>query len=330
MVEALKGPLAAERFRRGIEGMGGGRDATRLVAAGFDKPLSDLPRGPGYYALSDSKGYLAYAMLARLIGRDRMRAALRRITVERAYSTIDWPSFLKIIREESGQDIDWFLTQWFDRTGIPVLSHEWRQADGKVVVELTQQSPAFRLDLPVRFTFVDGSAETRTIDATQAKTVAAFGFDKPVNSVDVDPTYQVLHTTPAEVREATALQYATRGVLLWDNGQTEAAEKELAAGLASRREIDPSPAEFTERLYLGWIAQDAGRTQDAIAHERALSLPVRAPDLLARVYLNLARALTAQGHRDRAAAMARAAIATEEAAGSPTFISVRARKILLP
>lgn len=329
VTEELRGAAEGERFRRGGEGMGGGLEARRLIAAGLDHRLADLPKDPAFYALSDSKGYLVYDMLARLAGRERLRQALVRMACEHAYGSIDWKTFEAGLRQAPGPGTGWFFDQWLHRPGIPVLSHKWSQAGGRVELSVTQHGAAYRLELPVRFAFEDGSAEVRAVRLAGPVTQAAFAFPKRVAEVTLDPAYSVLHATPDEMAEAKAYEHSTRGQLLWDNGKTEEAKAELAAGLAARAGADHTGAEFSERLYLGWIAQLAGQADEALAqYERAAALPVRAPDLVPRLYLNIAQVLNSRGDKAGAAKAARAVIAAERAAGKATRITERAQMLL--
>lgn len=330
VVEAVAGMAAAERFRRGIGGLGGGRHGVRLLAAGFDRPLSNLPQAPQWTALSDSKGYLVYDMLSRLIGRDRLRRAFRRVTCERAFGTVDWDFFLAVIREAAGRDIGPFLTQWLDRPGLPVLGSSWEQRGSQIDVTVRQRAPAFQLDLPVRLELEDGRAEMRRIRTARESVSVRFAVRGTVRAVTLDPHYTVFHATEAEWADALARQHVTRADLLWDAGQDDAARAELTAGLAARDRPDATGAEFAERVTLGWIAQEAGEPDEAMRHyEAAVILPVRDAEMVSRLFLNMARVHASRGENRQARLAAQRAIAADEAGGSRTPISERAEALLV-
>lgn len=163
----------------------------------------------------------------------------------------------------------------------------------------------------------------------EAQRLIAAGLDHRLAEVTLDPAYSIIHATPATMANAKAYEHSTRGQLLWDNGKTEEAKKELVAGLAAHAGADPTSAEFSERLYLGWIAQLAGQADETLTqYQRAAALPVRAPILTARLYLNLAQVLSGRSDKLVAAEAARAAIAAERAAGKATRITERAQTLL--
>src|SRR5204862_3642197 len=127
---AREGPQAAERFRRtGYPGFAfqSGEGALLYSAAGLDQPLSELSSGYVAHELADSKGFLVLDLLSRSTGRERFRQALHDIVQRYAAQGLTWPQFLAAIRSYADQDLQWFYSQWFDRTGAPDWSTRWRQ-----------------------------------------------------------------------------------------------------------------------------------------------------------------------------------------------------------
>jgi hypothetical protein len=122
-VGELEGSAAAEGYRR--EGYPGYFDEGaagyfRLVAAGLDHRLSDLPAdAPESRALSNTKGQLAWEMLARTLGRSRFHAALRQLVREHRFGRVRWDDALASIARTAGRDLQPFYAQWFDSTEVP-------------------------------------------------------------------------------------------------------------------------------------------------------------------------------------------------------------------
>ncbi len=154
-VEAISGPAAAERFRRR-----GGREATRLSAAGHDTRLGAASDSEDWdrvaYQFADSKGHLVYDMLARTVGRDRFQLAIHSLTSDHAGTDMAWPDFWDSIEQSAGQPLAWFYEQWLDRGGLPILSLDWSQADGALRCVVKQTEPMFRLSVPLQIEFADG------------------------------------------------------------------------------------------------------------------------------------------------------------------------------
>jgi len=122
-VGELEGSAAAEGYRR--EGYPGYFDEGaagyfRLAAAGLDHRLRDLPGDlPESRTLSNTKGQLAWEMLARTLGRSRFHAALRQLIREHRFGRVRWDDALASIARTAGRDLQPFYAQWFDSTEVP-------------------------------------------------------------------------------------------------------------------------------------------------------------------------------------------------------------------
>jgi len=122
-VGELEGSAAADEYRR--EGYPGYFDEGaagyfRLVAAGLDHRLRDLPADlPESRTLSNTKGQLAWEMLARTLGRARFHAALRELIREHRFGRVRWDDALASITRSAGRDLQTFYAQWFDSTELP-------------------------------------------------------------------------------------------------------------------------------------------------------------------------------------------------------------------
>jgi hypothetical protein len=297
--EALAGPEAGMRFRRGDGHLDGVADAAGLITAGFDRPLAALPplaEGAAYYELSHTKGGLVYDLLSRQIGRDRFAKLMRDFAGRHAYSQARWKDFRSALSEALGPERSHLLDQWFDRKGLPVISHRWSYANGQLEIATTQTGEPYALELPVRLTLADDSRVMRTVDITGPSSMTQLPVEREVVGVELDPMHTVPWITPAQLAAATDAAYATRGRVLWDSGRSKEAEAELRQGLASRTAPASGPGEFLERYYLGWIVHDAGNPSEALALlEGALRLPVRVEEDLPQLYWRVNRSAAAAG-----------------------------------
>lgn len=323
-VEEITGSAAAERFRRD-----GGRDALRLMAAGYDYPLGSLPDDRAAYSLSNSKGFFIYDMLARTIGREKFRAALRNVTRKYAYGALTWNDFLAEIERAAGQNLTWFYDQWFNRPGAPILTLQWSQANGSLKYTIVQGKPAYRLAIPIQIEFSDGTTIMHEAQVNNEKKEFAHKVNKPVHAVRLDPHYNLFYAPPEQKAEAEALRYFTRGNSLWNFDQTDEALKTFQEGLQHLPEPDAYGAEFILRMYIGWIHQEANRFEDAKReYELSLTQPVRLNDYLPRLYLNVAQVAKEQGDRQRVVWAARSVLSVELALGKETGRSRQAKELL--
>jgi hypothetical protein len=198
-VEILEGPAAAEQFRRagypGYIRQQSGLGYLELAASGRDQPLSRLPPGPLSHELADSKGFLVLFMLAQAAGHIRLRRALQAVARQHAFRSISWREFLAAVGRAARTSLDWFYDQWFDRTSAPKWSVAWSQEGKTVRGEISQVSPPYRADLEVELRGNDRRRALR-VEVTREKQEFACAVDFPVDSIELDPHFYVLHWIP--------------------------------------------------------------------------------------------------------------------------------------
>lgn len=332
VVEALRGPDAAKAFRDRER-----EKAIKLIGAGEDAPLAALPVGPTYYELADAKGSLVYEHLGRAIGAERLRRFFHEVTAAATYSSITWSDYAARLAQAAGRENRWLLDQWLDRKGLPVLDLKWTAGATEVTVEIGQSRPGlprYRLALPVRLFYADGSAELKAVEvAAKARTTAVLSPGKAVSRVELDPQHTLPWASSQEFAAAVAIRNATRAWAYWDSGRNREAEEILKAALEVRTAPDATPAEFLERYNYGWLIEEVyNKLPEALdQYLRALQLPVRDDTKLVQLYVNIARVATAIGDKPRARWAAQAAIALAEARGDDAVtkrIRDRMRKYL--
>ena len=326
-IEEVDGAAAAERFRRECA-----EGAARCMAAGYDYPLGAMPQGnPGAYELSDRKGVLVYDLLARTMGRDRFRGAMRSVTSRYAHDTITWEDLLRAFDAASDGDLGWFYAQWFERPGTPSLTPRWSQSGDELELAIAQPDPPYRLSLPVRIELEDGSALVRTLDVDGPESVARVQVPASVRSVELDPRCTLPMSDAKARAKFEALRDYLRAELLWNQNRTEEALGIFREALTRLPQPDTYGLEFLLRMRIGWIAQEAGRLDEAREEfERALELPVREGDQVAQLYWILAETCRAQGDQERALWAARNVLAADAARGVDGSRSAKARAMLQP
>lgn len=328
VVEALAGSAAAEQFRRE-----GGREATRLSAAGFEHRLGGKSTSERWdriaYNFSNTKGHLVYDMLARAIGRARFQGALQRVISEYAGRDLGWDEFLASIEETAGSSLGWFYAQWFDRPGLPVLAIEWEQSSARLRCVVTQSTPAFRVDVPLQIEFIDGTSIMQSILVEDVTSSIEIPIDLVVHAVRIDPHYTVLHATPEQWAEAEAMRDVTTGKMMWDEEEFDEALAVFREGLGRLPELDAYGIGFMLRLHIGWLHQDRGRFPEALAeYELALDEAVRPAEFLPRLYLNLATTAKELGDVERMVWAAKRVLDIEHSVDGKAEHSSQARAIL--
>jgi hypothetical protein len=331
-VEEMEGTRAAAQYRRvgypGYADMQCGRGYLLYAAVGLDAALSELPGGHLGHDLPDMKGFLVYDLLARTIGRDRLRDALKRVSHEHAFGFVTWEQFLAQIQSSSGSNLHWFYEQWLDRKGAPSLKMEWSKTDKFVAGILHQEAPLYRLAVPVVVTTVNGRRIERIIELTGERTPFTIAVERPVK-VELDPEFTVLHYDPALRADAEAHRYWTRATGLRHMDKAEEASKVVQEGLQKLPQPDPYGVEFRLRTLEAIILRRAGKLAEAqAAFERALSCPVRITTDLPAVYYRLAQIASTQGDTKRLEWAVHCAESTDAALDVRTGFGAQARQLL--
>jgi hypothetical protein len=267
-------------------------------------------------------------LLARTLGRERFRAALRDLSREYAHRDLDAAAMRAAFEARGGRDLGWFFEQWFEREGAPQWSVEWQEAGGTLRGVVVQEESPYRADVDVQ---IDGTGERtlRSLALTGARTSFEWKLGFSVQGVELDPRFRVPHWTPELRAEAEALAPVLRADRLRIAGALDEAEALLRAALADVREPDLIGARFAIEHGLSRVLLEKNDAIAARTHaEEALRAPTRRADLLPWVYLDLARLAQAGGDSARARWAAQAAITAEAAAGQASGVAEEAKTLL--
>lgn len=199
VVETISGPAAAEQYRRKgykPDPIYSALEYFKLVGAGIDGKLADLPADEKFRNIAYNKGFLVWDMLSREIGRRKFQQVLRGITRRYAFQQPTLKEFWRAIEAGAGRDLGWFYEQWFERTGAPDFQIMWKQEGQQVRGAITQAAPYYRATLQIE---IQGAQDQRLVYIMKvggARTEFRLPARFRVQSVTLDPHYLVLRWTP--------------------------------------------------------------------------------------------------------------------------------------
>jgi hypothetical protein len=167
-----------------------------LVNQHNDFPLSQFRarHNDSSQAIGYDKSLMVFHMLHEQLGEQSFYAKLREFY--KAYQ-FRYASFANVL-DALGASAE-FKQQWLYRTGAPQLAIQGatlQQTDKGYVSELslaqTQASPAFSLNVPIVFSFADGSTQRHVVSFTQSQQRFKFALAQLPTQVAVDPAFDVL------------------------------------------------------------------------------------------------------------------------------------------
>lgn len=327
-VDQLEGPLMSARYRfTGYPGYSDrqcGYGALLYGPTDVDRPVSGMPSGYDivYHQLANSKGFLIWDTIARQVGRDHFRKALHAVTSKYAWGSLTFDQFLDEVRAACGSKVDPILSQWLDRKGAPVVSVRWVQEGQSLHLTLTQTDPVYVLHIPVAIELGDGSRVVRPVYLSRAEERLDIRVAGPVVRVEIDPNFEVFHSTPELQAEAYDLRDYTAALFARMRGKTDEAEKLLKDGLNRIPSPDPHGAAFSLHAATGDVQMRAKNYAGARAQfEAALACPVRRARALPWAYYGLAQVERSLGNEQASLAAAKNAELADRALPYPTGIA---------
>jgi hypothetical protein len=166
-----------------------------FVNEGNDKPVRSFA---GKQAEIDNEiGYgkpaAMFHMLRKMIGDQAFFGALKLVIKEKGGQKANWEDFMFAFEKTSGQKLEWFFTQWLDRTGLPDLDMVDAKLDGSKVSFTIKQNTAapFRLMLPVVVTTDKGSEKHQVEVASLVEPKMIEVKSGKIISVAIDPEHHI-------------------------------------------------------------------------------------------------------------------------------------------
>jgi len=211
-----------------VAGRAGFEEVTKDMSVGalayVSVPLADVgkldPFSPEFQSLVTDKGGIILNMLRWVIGDDAFDKTMRTFISQYAGKSASVNDLRKVAEQASGQQLNWFFTQWLNSTGAPEFKNKYtvyRTAKGfRVVGEIQQDMDLFRMPVDLRID-TDGKTETKRIEVegtNSAYAVETFGRPRRIS---IDPGNMVLQNSK-ELQVRTSImrgqQDVEQGVLV--------------------------------------------------------------------------------------------------------------------
>jgi hypothetical protein len=297
-----------------VAGEAGFQEVTKDMAVGalayVSVPLADVGRldtfSPEFQSLVTDKGGMILSMLQWVIGEEAYDKTMRAFITQYAGKSITVSDFRKVAEEASGQQLNWFFTQWLNSTGAPEFKNKYTvyrtQKGFRVVGEISQDMDLFRMPIELRID-TDGKTETKRIDVEGTNSAYAVEtFGKP-RRISIDPNGRVLQNSP-ELQVRTSIMRGQQDV---EQGDLTEALKEYQKALDLNRNSSLAHYRIAEVFFLQHNYQSA-----ANAYREALNGDgePRWTEVWSHIQLGMIFDLT--GQRERATNEYRQALQTND------------------
>ena len=171
------------------------------ISQGFRAAVRESPHG--YFAQSYLKGALVLHMLRARLGDEVFVDVLRTFAARYRGGNPTTDDFAAVVAELGGGDWSWFFDQWVHHAAIPTSRWTTRMIDAspghgpRVEIDVVQRDVGedFRVDLPVRVDFTDGSEESYLVTVAGNEATVRLDLPRPSRRIVVDPDRVVLART---------------------------------------------------------------------------------------------------------------------------------------
>jgi aminopeptidase N len=159
-----------------------------------------------------AKGSRILHMLREYVGDDAFFASLNRYLKKNEFKPVEVHELRLAFEEVTGEDLNWFFSQWFLAAGHPVLDVESHWAGGKVVLQVEQKQDLTDVPLYVLPVYVDvfinGEKTRYAIRINQQKQEFSFPASQQPQLVLFDAEEQLLaEITHNKTPEAMRYQF---------------------------------------------------------------------------------------------------------------------------
>lgn len=149
--------------------------------------------------LTYRKGAWLLHMLRHQVGDSMFFEGCRQFLTggNRAYGFSTTDEFRQVMEAVSGQDLKWFITQWYEGQGHPELKMNWQQR-GNTVKFSVQQTPSnptvpfWRIPIPVEFQNREGKSERKVFYPDSLSKNYTFSLPFAADTAIFDPEVSVL------------------------------------------------------------------------------------------------------------------------------------------
>ena len=189
-----------------VAGAAGFEEVTKDMSVGalayVSVPLADVGKldtfSPEFQSLVTDKGGIILNMLRWVIGEEPFDKTMRTFLTQYSGKSASVADFRKVAEQASGQQLNWFFTQWLNSTGAPEFKNKYTvyrtQKGFRVVGEIQQDMDLFRMPVELKID-TDGKTETKRIEVqgtNSAYAVETFGRPRKIS---IDPGNMVLQNS---------------------------------------------------------------------------------------------------------------------------------------
>lgn len=149
--------------------------------------------------LTYRKGAWLLHMLRNQVGDSMFFEGCRQFLTggNRAYGFSTTDEFRQVMEAVSGQDLKWFIKQWYEGQGHPELKINWQQRGNEVQLSIGQTPsnptmPFWRIPIPMEFRNAEGRTERRTFYPDSLQKIYRFALAFSADTAIFDPDITVL------------------------------------------------------------------------------------------------------------------------------------------
>ena len=151
------------------------------------------------------KGGWVLHMLRQEVGNESFWTAIREYYRRYRNSNASTAELRAVFEQVSGQQLEWFFTQWLNRAGVPKIEGAWRYDAVKKAIEVTvtqsQAAAPFRIKVDVGVVAKAGDLPTvETVELNARQGIYTFPAEIAPVSVMVDPNTTLLMEAGSFVR----------------------------------------------------------------------------------------------------------------------------------
>jgi len=250
-----------------VAGQGGYEEVTKDMSVGalayVSVPLADVGKldtfSPEFQSLVTDKGGIILNMLRWVIGDQPFDTTMRNFLSQYSGKSASVDDFRKIAEQASGQQLNWFFTQWLNSTGAPEFKNKYtvyRTAKGfRVVGEIQQDMDLFRMPIELKID-TDGKTETQRIEVSGTNSAYAVEtFGRP-RKISIDPGNMVLQNSK-ELQVRTSIMRGQQDV---EQGDLVEALKEFQKALDVNKNSSLAHYRIAEVFFLQHNYQSAANS----------------------------------------------------------------------
>lgn len=164
-------------------------------------------------AHSYQKGGRVLHMLRDYIGDDAFFASLKLYLKSNAFQTVEIHNLRLAVEKVTGEDMNWFFSQWFLGAGHPIIEVNKNYVDStntlEIIIEQTQDGPGVAeiFEIPTQIGIVDkkGKLMVKDIRLTKRKQLFSYEMDEAPALVNFDWKKTLLGEVDQDIRKSEAI-----------------------------------------------------------------------------------------------------------------------------